>query len=369
MQSRMQPSYYSSSVHFEKEQSRIFRSLWIFAGFSFAAAKKDQFFTREIGGVPVLLQHIDGKIRGFVNSCAHRGAKLQTEDFGTRPLICGYHGWRYDSNGSACHIPFEEKFFKFDRDQRQNLKLNRVHVAEIGSFVFVNLSENPLPIEKQFSGKVRADLESISSSLDTEISVSKVESLYNWKLPFENLRDSLHPLFVHPKSLSLDVNFEPNMEVMNYESKRSECELIDLSYGGAEGKFKKKFHQPFHDFVERWGSEDAYFNWLLYPNTHIASPDGGHIFTIEHYHPVAPGKTVLINYWVATKKKKSYATARVLWEHTLKARDILDEDASIMEATQAGLNSQSPNLQLGIYEADNKRNESWYLKHMGLADA
>ena len=48
--------------------------------------------------------------------------------------------------------------------------------------------------------------------------------------------------------------------------------------------------------VERWGGEDSYYNWLCYPNMHIACPNGGYSFTLEHHVPVAPDRTDPVSY-------------------------------------------------------------------------
>ena len=92
---------------FAQEQSRIFRKLWIFAGLRTLLDKPDSFLTRQIGGIPVVVQNFDGAIKAFRNQCAHRQAPLQMEEYGCRRLICRYHGWSYDNTGhvlSLIHI-------------------------------------------------------------------------------------------------------------------------------------------------------------------------------------------------------------------------------------------------------------------------
>ena len=42
---------------------------------------------------------------------------------------------------------------------------------------------------------------------------------------------------------------------------------------------------------EETDDKNHYLNWLLFPYTHIASPDGGALIGIENYVPVAPTVT------------------------------------------------------------------------------
>ena len=45
---------------FAKEQTYIFRKLWIFAGLRTLLAEPDSFLTRTIGGIPIVIQNFDG---------------------------------------------------------------------------------------------------------------------------------------------------------------------------------------------------------------------------------------------------------------------------------------------------------------------
>src|SRR5258708_40121199 len=59
-------------------------------------------------------------------------------------------------------------------------------------------------------------------------------------------------------------------------------EMQRFSYGGADAPIPDLKHFGWHDMVERWRYQDVYYNWLAYPNLHIASANGGYSFTLEH---------------------------------------------------------------------------------------
>ena len=116
-----------------------------------------------------------------------------------------------------------------------------------------------------------------------------------------------------------------------------------------------------HDLVERFGEDDVYYNWLAYPNLHVASADGGYSFTIEHHIPVSPTHTEIEIYRFTARKRKKYAYShQVLLSHMHGSKEVVGEDVKIMEMVQAGLHEGSPLAQQGEYEALNKIVERWY---------
>lgn len=52
MRSRMHPKYYLSQEIFEREQRKIFRRVWLFAGLKTLLRENNCFITRKIAGIP-----------------------------------------------------------------------------------------------------------------------------------------------------------------------------------------------------------------------------------------------------------------------------------------------------------------------------
>ena len=49
----------------------------------------------------IVVRGQDGALRGFHNSCRHRGFKLCTDAAGTaKSFVCPYHRWTYRLDGS-----------------------------------------------------------------------------------------------------------------------------------------------------------------------------------------------------------------------------------------------------------------------------
>ena len=383
MQSRMHPKYYVCPEVFDREQRKIFRKLWLFAGLKTLLGEHNRFITRKIAGIPVVIQNFHGELHAFENVCLHRSAPLQTEPVGRRPLVCAYHGWKYDAAGQVGNIPHCDALYRFGDAEKQSLKLREFALRTVGNLLFVNLDADPFPLEEQFSPAFLASLESSSGTYDGEVMVTTWQCRFNWKLPYENLRDTNHVAYVHPRSLAPLVRFD--FHIPQADIDESLCALPDTgpaalrreiqrySVGGApEGRFDHPLASyEWHGNVERWRAsatsgadprtDDANFNWLAYPNIHIASGDGGHSFTIEHHIPVAPDRTDVEVYYLTARKKQPYATsAQVLLSSMHAGQRILKEDYDILEGVQSVLHPSAPLPTQGAYESTNRLVERWY---------
>lgn len=379
MLSRMKPEFYLSDEIFRREQESLFKRLWIFYGLKTMLAEHNAFIARNIGGIPVVVQNFDGELRAFENICVHRQNALQWEESGKRPLVCRYHGWGYDADGRARNIPSHDEIYRYAKEERAGLRLRRFSLEVIGNLVFVNLSPDPLALTEQFSGEFIESLRASSNAYDGEVLIAKVKTRFNWKLAYENLRDSNHPRYVHAQTLAKYVDFqaaidetehrrasEIDKDVSIHGRARQMESLRSFSVGGVDTALKELKPLEWHGVVERYGAIDYYYNWLAYPNLHIASGTGGYSFTLEQHNPVAPGVTELTVYWLTAKKKRPYpAMTAVLLASIEGGYRVLEEDIKVMEMVQKNLHAQASPPRQGDYEYQNKMVEKWYTDLMG----
>lgn len=368
----MQPKHYLSKDIFDLERKRIFSKLWLFAGIKQMLPEHNSFLTREVAGIPIVVQNFDGKIRAFENTCLHRSAKIQWETFGRRPLLCRYHGWGYAGDGTVQNIPFEKDIYRFSEADRRCLKLREFAVELVGSIIFINLAVDPIAITDQFSEAFLETLSASSDTYDSEVMHTTWQGKFNWKLAYENLRDSNHVRFVHAQSLAKYVTFQSVIDPVasaraRYPLRDPESrftvlkELRQLSHGGADSEIVNMPSFGWHDLINRFGVDDVYYNWLAYPNLHIASADGGYSFTVEHHIPISPSHTEIEIYRFTARKQKNYVYShQVLLSHMHGSKVVVGEDVKIMEMVQAGLHQGSPAARQGEYEALNKIVERWY---------
>lgn len=378
MISHMPPQAYIAQDWFERERDLFFKPLWQFIGLKMMLAKHNAFITRKLCGISIVVQNFHGELRAFENLCAHRQNPLQVQPQGVRPLVCSYHGWGYDQEGRVDNIPFEAEVFRYPPQERACLKLRRFKLAIIGNLVFVNMSENPLPIEDQFSSDVIASLRGCSEAFDSEVMLTTFEMHCNWKLAYENLRDAHHPRYLHAQSLYQNVKFnaridEPSLAQARFLLEQGTGSRTDamarmrgFSDGGLDAPINEMRAFSWHDNVQRYGDKDWYYNWLAFPNLHIASSTGGYSFIIEHHIPVAADRTDLVVYYVTAQKKRRYATSvAVLHAHMTGAEGVLREDIRVLEQIQSTLHASAPRARPGDYEHANATIEQWYLDVMG----
>ncbi len=376
MKSRLPAEAYSCESWFEKEQQHLFGKLWQFIAPKMLLSVNHAFVRRRIAGRDIVVQNFNGQLRAFDNVCPHRLTPLQNEDQGVKPLVCPYHAWRFDENGHAMSIPFHE-CYRLDDEERAEARLGRVHLYKFGQLVFVNVSPEPIAFEQQFS---LADLESLRAAsmlFDDEVLVTRFETRFNWKLAYENLRDALHPRFVHTSTLYKQVKFETRIDDAELADTRRYLangskdvnehlqRLRQFSNGGLNEPMPELQHYQWHNYVERFGQDDWYLNWLMYPNLHIASGSAGYSFIIEHHLPVSAGRTDLMVYYVTGRKKRPYPTsAAVLLSHLQGAEKVLREDIEIMERVQSSMRPGVRHATTGDFEYQNMAIERWYLDVM-----
>ena len=348
-ESILSPEHYFDAGIFRAEQQHIYRKLWIFAGIKQLLAEPDAFLTRTIGGVPVVIQNCGGELRAFENRCAHRQMPLQFEDYGQRRLACRYHGWVYGDDGTVRSIPQEDALYRYSAAERGQLCLQRFALRTVGNFVFVNLAASPAPLETQFTPELLAELEASSAHFSNDAAFARIPARYNWKLNWENVLDTNHVPYVHPRSF---LPLLPGMTAAAdaaVPARPPATDVSDLSF--STRSTYKLDAQAWHAMVERFGDTDNYYNFYLYPNINFISL-AGYVFLIQQFDPVAPERTdVLFTLMVARERKRIPALPAILWGHMKGEKRVLDEDIILLERLQQSLHTQDTRARHGVYES------------------
>jgi phenylpropionate dioxygenase-like ring-hydroxylating dioxygenase large terminal subunit len=363
VRSRLSSRYYWNQELFDLEMKRVFAPLWIFAGIKAELPKNNSFFLRKWGQTEVIVSRSGDDITALENTCPHRLSPIHTESEGCRPLVCKYHGWSFNGDGSLRKIPLEESIYRYPESEKKQAYLKRFHVKIVGEFIFVSLADKPVPFTRQFSPRVIADLEVISNNLDSIYMKRTQRRRFNWKLAYENLRDPNHVRFVHPTTIATWTKFEDPQIPVRLDAQTAT--IRSLSFGGPDAEIPNLAPEVWHTKVKRWTMENKYYNWLLYPNLHLVSASCGHSFSFEYHHPVSPTETDVVIYMITTKRTEpEFDPTQVLEDHFAGAQVILDEDYIVLERIQAQMDGKDRTPLLGDYEWLNIRIESWYLRTM-----
>lgn len=199
---------YTDPELFERERERVFRGRWVCGGRADAVPEPGDFARLDIGGESVLVvRGADGRLRGLVNVCRHRGARLCRDERGRfgRSIRCMYHGWTYGLDGTLTGAPQMRDLpgaVTRDRD------LHTVAVTEWLGYVWLHLGVEPPPLAEQIEPQLAARF-GLANATDAlagygigelrQVTEIGYDVRANWKLIVENFSECYHCSTLHPE--------------------------------------------------------------------------------------------------------------------------------------------------------------------------
>jgi phenylpropionate dioxygenase-like ring-hydroxylating dioxygenase large terminal subunit len=195
-------SWYTDADVLRREQERIFRRAWQYAGPAEHVAAPQSFLTCRAGDVPVVVvRDDDDELRAFVNVCRHRGSVVARGRGRRATLQCRYHAWTYGLDGRLKAAPRADRESGLDLS---GVSLVRAAVDVWGPFVFVNPDADAPPLADTL-GSLRELLPDVGSLRFHHR--SEYELAANWKIACENYLECYHCPVAHPGfSASVDVD-------------------------------------------------------------------------------------------------------------------------------------------------------------------
>lgn len=350
-----QPFYTAPDIY-EADLRQIWYKDWLMAATLAEFPKTGSFTTLQIGAAAiVLVRGADGILRGFHNSCRHRGSRVCAAEKGVAPkLVCPYHQWTYELDGRLLWA--REMGDDFDPTQHG---LKPVHVAQASGLVFVCLAETAPDFSPLADAAAR--FAGPHGLADCKVAYqSTIVEKANWKLVLENNRECYHCSGSHP---SLCRTFSDDPDLVGADDSLSSPQGADhvarCETAGLPSKFTiapseqwRFVRVPFvGDAVSYTMDGKAAVTkrigkvpfdnagsclFFHYPNTwnHFLS-DHGLVFRVL---PISTTETQVTTTWLVHKDAQEgvdYDLNRLteVWLHTN------DEDRRIVEENQIGINS------------------------------
>ncbi len=195
-------SAYTDPDRFARELKVLFRNGPTLLGLSCEMPNPGDYLSTTLDGVPVFaVRQPDGTIRALVNACRHRAAPLVTERAGNtgRSIVCNYHGWTYDPDGTLRARPLSSGAFD---DVTLPCNLHPVAVAEKYGLIFVRAgSTDPIDVDETLGG-AEDDLGSFGLDRYTHIETRTNTWDMNWKLILDTFTESYHIRWLHKNTLA-----------------------------------------------------------------------------------------------------------------------------------------------------------------------
>ena len=193
------PAAYTDQRFADIERRRVFGRAWVCIGLAAEVAHAGRLLARQVGERSVVVTRDgDGVLRGFLNSCRHRGTELADADCDVGSTIrCPYHRWGYALDGRLIATPrFDEvPTGGFDR---VDWGLAPVRVDTWGCLLFACLDPATPSLTDWLGdlpdrmGGYRLDEWRVHEERTLQIDA-------NWKLIAENYQEYYHLQWVHPE--------------------------------------------------------------------------------------------------------------------------------------------------------------------------
>lgn len=185
----MPPSVYTSEDFLALETSSIFANEWFCVGRADALANSGDYVTLDLANQPIIvLRDKEGVLKAMSNVCRHRMSVLLEGRGNTRSIVCPYHAWTYNLDGSLRGAPAmdqNEGFCKSD------YRLPDVRCEEWLGWVFVTLNPDVPPVARQLS-KVEDLVGDYDMANYSETFFETHLWDTNWKVLAENFMESYH---------------------------------------------------------------------------------------------------------------------------------------------------------------------------------
>lgn len=347
------------------EYDAVFSKCWLYLGHESEVPGKGDFVRRMVAKRNLIfVRDQTGQLKGFFNTCPHRGAEVCRNAKGTtKTFVCFYHGWAFGTDGKMKAIPGDERY---GADFKEQGRGNLVPVPRFENYrglCFINFDPDAGPLEA-YLGNAREYLDLVLDQSDAGMVIVDGMQEYairaNWKLLVENSTDGYHAATTHATYLDY---------LANTHAKDQQVALSgvgrELGSGHAVVEYTSPWGRPVARWIPKWGEEgqkemDAIRarlealhgreradrialknrNLLIFPNLVINDIMA---VTLRTFYPVAPDY-MSVNGWALAPAQES------AWARQYRLDNFLEflgpggfatpDDVEALESCQAGyLNS------------------------------
>lgn len=188
--------YYDEGF-FHAEKEKLWPQVWQMACRLEEIPKLGDYTIYNILDRSVLMINTKDGVKGFINTCRHRGVRLAhgPGHCGSEGLTCPFHGWRWNANGENSFV-FGRQIFSPEIIDKAQIDLVPVRTETWAGCAFINFDDQ--------APSLRASLGPVTAKLDKR-NVDKLRAEWwygtvipcNWKAAMEAFHESYHVMQTH----------------------------------------------------------------------------------------------------------------------------------------------------------------------------
>jgi carnitine monooxygenase subunit len=189
-------TYYDQDF-FRLEREKVFLPAWHLVGHVNELQEIGDYLTFKMyNEIAFVVRGKDGVIRGFHNVCRHRAARMVDGEFGNcgRNLVCPYHAWTYQLDGTLSGVPYLDQYENFDKSEHG---LTPVETDVFEGLIFIRFAPGG-PSLKEYMEPVAEELRlyRVAEMKAMRHPRNRLREV-NWKNATDNYVDALHIRVAH----------------------------------------------------------------------------------------------------------------------------------------------------------------------------
>ncbi|MEE4450164.1 aromatic ring-hydroxylating dioxygenase subunit alpha [Novosphingobium resinovorum] len=325
---------YSDAEFFEAEKERVFAPSWQVVCHESDLPRPGDWHTLDyIGESVVVVRGADGALRAFTNVCRHRGSRIVDGASGcARKLVCPYHAWVYELDGTLTGVPDSASYPAFDKARHG---LSPVQSEVWRGFVFVRLVDDGGPSVARMMAPYEAMVAPYRfEELKALGRVTLRPRAVNWKNIGDNYSDGLHIPVAHP-GLTRLFGRSYGVEATDHVD-RMWGDLMEAPSRNWSERMYQRLLPPVPHLPAKRQRHWLYFK--LWPNVAFdIYPDQ---VDFMQWLPVSPTTSLIreISYVLDDDRREMRAARYLNWRIN---REVNAEDTALIARVQAGMASRS----------------------------
>ncbi|MEU8664113.1 aromatic ring-hydroxylating oxygenase subunit alpha [Actinoplanes philippinensis] len=301
----------------EVDQRAVFARTWQWICHVEKLRAPGSYVAATVAGSPIaVVRDRSGELRAFYNVCKHRAHELLSGSGTTGTIVCPYHAWVYDLDGSLRRARQTDRMPGFDRAE---ICLDRIAAEEFGGFVYVNLDGSAAPLAQQ-APDLLAEIERWAPDVGRLTFAKRLtyDVKSNWKNVIDNFLECYHCHIAHREFVAL-------VDMDTYEVRTHGIWSSHFAEAG-------KSENPAYDVSGASVTQHAV--WWLWPNTCLLRYPGRGNFMVFQVIPDGPDRTLETwDFFFETAELEDAEAEAVSY-----IDDVLQQqDIAIVESVQRGM--------------------------------